>query len=186
MHAQVLKVDVGGLPIAWLTWEEAVTDMAQEKPLWSMGTVIATIRGGYNLSGERTVIELPSIIATRDQSNIWTRDEPRRANRQVVVQRDRNTCMYCGTKVYGKNATLDHVHPKSRGGSDAYTNILLACSPCNRKKSNRTPSEAGMPMLGVPYAPNPAARLILSGRRVLADQMDYLQVYANVPKERQH
>jgi hypothetical protein len=57
---------------------------------------------------------------------------------------------------------------------------VTACRTCNELKSNRTPEEAGMKLLYVPYAPNRYEGMILANRHILADQMDYL--LAHVPK----
>ena len=60
-----------------------------------------------------------------------------------VLERDGHTCQYCG----GKAATIDHVMPKSRGGTNSPGNLCAACTRCNSKKGDRTPEEAGMPLL---------------------------------------
>jgi 5-methylcytosine-specific restriction endonuclease McrA len=62
-------------------------------------------------------------------------------NRREVLRRDIHTCQYCGSK---HNLTLDHVFPRSRGGTHTWNNVVTACSTCNQFKSDRTPEEAGM------------------------------------------
>lgn len=74
-----------------------------------------------------------------------------RVNRNRIYKRDGNQCVYCGSK---KELTLDHVIPKSRGGTNEWTNLVACCSKCNLKKGNRTPEEAKMPMKSKPYVPN--------------------------------
>ena len=65
-------------------------------------------------------------------------------SRENVFIRDNNTCQYCG-KVFGKAMlTIDHVMPKSRGGTWEWRNTATACKPCNNRKDNQTPQEAGM------------------------------------------
>ncbi|RDI30224.1 HNH endonuclease [Rhodococcus sp. AG1013] len=49
--------------------------------------------------------------------------------------------------------TVDHVFPRSRGGGDTYDNLVAACADCNGRKADRTPEEAGMPLLWIPRAP---------------------------------
>lgn len=73
-----------------------------------------------------------------------------RANRARIYKRDNHQCVYCGSN---KNLTLDHVMPKSRGGSNDWTNLVTSCFKCNLKKSNRTPEEAKMVMRHKPYTP---------------------------------
>ena len=61
--------------------------------------------------------------------------------RAFVLRRDNYTCVYCGTK---EKIGLDHIVPRSKGGSDTPDNLVAACFPCNRKKGARTPEQAGM------------------------------------------
>ena len=83
-------------------------------------------------------------------------------SRQNVFRRDRFTCQYCGQ---GSDLTLDHVVPKSRGGGDTWKNLVTACNPCNNRKGNRTPEEAGMELLTEPGEPN-YVHLVWAVRRV--------------------
>ena len=68
----------------------------------------------------------------------------------------------------------DHVKPISRGGSDTWNNVVSACKRCNHFKGNRTPEEAGLQLIAVPFSPTHAEYIFLSGRKILADQMDFL------------
>jgi hypothetical protein len=68
----------------------------------------------------------------------------------------------------------DHVTPFSRGGKDTWRNVVSACRRCNNAKASRTPEQAGMQLLAVPFTPTYAEYIFLKGRRVLADQMEYL------------
>jgi 5-methylcytosine-specific restriction endonuclease McrA len=77
--------------------------------------------------------------------------------------------------------TRDHIIPVSRGGINTWMNVVTACSSCNKVKDNRTPEEAHMPLIYVPYAPNRAEYLILQNRKILGDQMEFL--IKQVPKE---
>ncbi|PCC45845.1 hypothetical protein CIK64_14060 [Brevibacterium aurantiacum] len=70
-------------------------------------------------------------------------------SRRALAIRDRGRCGYCG----GLGDTMDHIMPKSRGGPASWTNAVLACRACNGRKADRTPEEAGMPLLVAPYAP---------------------------------
>lgn len=71
--------------------------------------------------------------------------------RRNVLRRDRNRCQYCGSP---DRLTLDHVLPRSRGGKDHWENLVTACMPCNNRKGNRTPEEAGMPLARQPFRPS--------------------------------
>jgi len=53
--------------------------------------------------------------------------------------------------------------------------VASACKACNHRKNNRTPAEWGVELIAVPYAPCYAEHLILCGKIILAEQMDFLQ-----------
>src|SRR3546814_6396365 len=67
------------------------------------------------------------------------------------------------------------VMPLSRGGRDIWENVVAACFHCNSRKGGRTPQQASMPLLAVPYRPSWVEHLILSNRNILADQMAFLK-----------
>ena len=92
---------------------------------------------------------LPTVIRLRQYIRIPYKEIP--LTRRNVLERDRHTCQYCNLK--GEHLTLDHVIPRSRGGGDAWENLVAACVRCNVKKGNRTPKEASMPLLCKPRKP---------------------------------
>lgn len=49
-----------------------------------------------------------------------------------------NFCFYCAEKLSRRQRTLDHLTPKSRGGTAALSNMVLACRSCNNAKSDMT------------------------------------------------
>ena len=71
--------------------------------------------------------------------------------RRNVLQRDGHICQYCGFA--GEPLSIDHVLPRSRGGGDVWENVTTACLPCNVRKGNRTPREAGMALRREPRRP---------------------------------
>ena len=75
----------------------------------------------------------------------------RRLSRREAFQRDRYRCQYCGLESH--DLTLDHVVPRYRGGKHEWTNVVSACSACNHRKGNRTPTEAGMHLRSTPAPP---------------------------------
>jgi len=74
-----------------------------------------------------------------------------KVNRARIYKRDGHKCVYCGSN---KNLTIDHVLPKSRGGTNRWTNLVTCCGSCNRKKGDKTPYEANMNMNSKPYEPS--------------------------------
>jgi 5-methylcytosine-specific restriction endonuclease McrA len=98
---------------------------------------------------------------------------PPLSNRELF-RRDRQICAYCGGEFSYFRLTRDHILPLSRGGRDGWMNVVTACRHCNGMKRNRTPEEAGIELLYAPYVPNKAEYLILTNRKILSDQMEFL------------
>ncbi|TQC50714.1 HNH endonuclease [Rhodococcus sp. WS4] len=80
-----------------------------------------------------------------------------------VFRRDRHRCGYCDDPVA---TTIDHVVPRSRGGPNTWADLVACCAPCNQRKADRTPEEAGMPLLWEPRAPRPIEK---AQRRIWRD-----------------
>lgn len=75
-------------------------------------------------------------------------------NRRNLFARDHNTCQYCGKRCPTSELSLDHVVPRSRGGRNAWDNIVCACVRCNVRKGGRLPQEAGMALIAAPKRPH--------------------------------
>ena len=93
---------------------------------------------------------LPSIIRLHHYVHIPYRNGVV-LNRQNIFKRDSNHCQYCGS---GRDLTLDHVHPRSRGGKSSWDNLVTACKSCNSRKGDATPEEAAMPLRQRPFKPS--------------------------------
>lgn len=175
---RLLKLSAGGLPVDWIDWQRAVCLYMDGKVLWEAGDQAIVIRGGFNRSsGRRTLFNMSPIIAVNDRSKIWETGGIFPLTRRRLYARDRGLCLYCGHHLSESSMTVDHVLPRAMRGRHAWENVVSACRPCNQRKGCRTPEEAQMALLAVPYAPNVAEMLILSGRHVLTDQMDYLEKF---------
>jgi 5-methylcytosine-specific restriction endonuclease McrA len=74
----------------------------------------------------------------------------RSVSRKSIMLRDRYTCQYCNSSLAPKLLTLDHVVPRSKGGAGTWENLVAACYVCNNRKADRTPAEAGMPLIRKP------------------------------------
>ncbi len=111
-------------------------------------------------------IRVPEVIVLK-VFNGFVRHEVR-FSRRNIFERDNNRCQYCGRRLPKSELTIDHVVPQSRGGGDTWTNLVLACVGCNVRKANRTPAEAGMPLIKEPVKPNWLPRL---GARIPSNQI---------------
>lgn len=84
-----------------------------------------------------------------------------RFNRRNVFARDGNRCQYCGQQFPMSELSLDHVVPRSRGGTTSWENIVCACVACNVRKGGRTPQEARMDLIRLPARPKRSPMLAL-------------------------
>ena len=107
-----------------------------------------------NTSWIRTVsfeIAVPKIIRLLfyeklPQSNV-------KFNRRNIFARDENKCQYCGRRFPTSELSLDHIVPKAYNGNTTWTNIVCACTDCNKKKGGRTPIQARMKLIRKPVKP---------------------------------
>ena len=178
---KVLKLSGQGLPQSWISLEEAVLCYAADQVRWEMGTEVAVFHGGHNaLTGVQSVIAVNSIIGTQGVSGINPFElSPSLANDKLFA-RDCNLCAYCGGHFHDEVLTREHIQPVSRGGADTWMNVVTACRSCNHRKGNRTPEQAGMPLLYAPHVPSLWEDFVLRNRRILSDQMEFLM--AHIPR----
>lgn len=177
----ILSLDIYGNPNEWVTVQDAVTKQAKNQVAWSLGENIFTLHGGKSrLTGEISELSTPSIIAVRSESKSkYVNRVPTLTNR-ALFRRDRNICAYCGKHFGVDDLTREHIIPRCQQGKDIWTNVVAACVKCNQRKDGRTPEQANMQLLYVPYVPSNAEHLILMNRNILHDQMEFLMQF--VPK----
>ena len=178
---EVLQLDVSGRPQSWISAKEAAVIYASDGVAWTLGDAFYVLRGGMQrCTGLQSRIEVHPIIAVRGAvpSRAW-RQAPALSNPKLF-SRDRLVCAYCGGHFHADDLTREHIVPTSRGGHDTWMNCITACRGCNGRKGNRLPEEAHMSLLYLPYVPSLHEDMILRGRRILADQMEFL--LASVPR----
>ncbi len=177
MMMRILKLDVAGRPVAWITREDGALLYCRAQVAWEAGTEEIVLRGGYSRrTGLRSVLRVSSIVATTslDQGMNEGASTPALTNPRLF-RRDGYLCLYCGAALPPGLLTRDHVIPLSAGGRDTWENVVSACRPCNHRKADHSLDDMGMRLLAVPYAPNRAEGLILENRRILTDQMEFLR-----------
>lgn len=77
-----------------------------------------------------------------------------RPTRRNIFKRDNHTCQYCGFHTKNvKNLTIDHVHPRCKGGDNGWTNLVTACFECNNKKGNKLVKECDLNLRCKPTKP---------------------------------
>jgi len=178
---QVLRTDAAGMPLDWISYKEAARCYHAGQVLYSCGNLLYDVHGGISsITGERSVISISSIIATPSETQSKFHNLPGYTpplTNKTLFSRDGMMCMYCG-KSFGKiDLSRDHVTPVSQNGVDVWTNVVTACKRCNNFKAGRTPEQAGMQLVAVPFKPTHAEYIYLRGRRILADQMEFLKAH---------
>jgi 5-methylcytosine-specific restriction endonuclease McrA len=134
---------------------------------------------GRFVHSERLTMPRPAVIRLVRFIHV-----PRRFRRQVtntfLFARDRYRCQYCGRTAAElrprESLTRDHLIPMSRGGTNDWTNVVTACSPCNTRKGNRMPEEIGMHPLSAPVEPH-FVHLSWAVRRLTPTQSKYIKLF---------
>jgi 5-methylcytosine-specific restriction endonuclease McrA len=178
---RILIVDSHGQPVRWAALTRAARYYASGKVVTDLGDNLFSMNGGFQeLSGERSEFVTSSIVMIRGRHRIPLGHAHVGLTKHRLFVRDRHVCAYCGGHFAEADLTVEHIVPVSRGGRHEWTNVVTACRSCNTRKGNRRPEEAHMPLIYVPYAVCRNEGFILSNRRILADQMAFLQ--ASLPK----
>ena len=173
---RILRLNVAGQPVDWVSWQDAVCLYAREIVVWTLGDPVLRIRGGHSrVDGLRSGLDVHSIIACDGRVVPPLKGVPPLTN-EALFRRDLNVCLYCGGTFSDGELTRDHVVPGSRGGRDSWDDVVAACKRCNHHKGNRLLQECGMELLALPYVPNFAEYLALTNSgRILGDQMNFLK-----------
>ncbi|MGI9307813.1 MAG: HNH endonuclease [Gammaproteobacteria bacterium] len=172
------------MPLEWIDYRDAVRLYHTEQVAYTCGQPLFKVFGGYNaLTGNRSIIEVNSIIATNGRYTGFAEERNNYIpplNNKTLFRRDANVCMYCAIRFMTRDLTRDHIRPISQGGDDTWVNVVTACRRCNNHKGGRTPEQAHMELIAVPFVPTYAEYIYLKGRRVLVDQMEFL--LAHIPR----
>ena len=182
---RVLSLDSNGRILDWISWQDATCLYVRDAVAWTLGDSCLTIRGGTcRETGSQSLIRLHPIVASRGHARPGLLEPAPALTNLALFARDRHVCLYCGDHFHRSELTRDHVLPLSRGGRDCWENVVSACLDCNVRKGGRTPQQARMPLLAIPYRPSWVEHLILSNRNILADQMEFL--VGHLPRNRRH
>ncbi|MBN3032659.1 MAG: HNH endonuclease [Candidatus Saganbacteria bacterium] len=148
MKKKVLVLNATHLPINITSWERAML-------LLYKGKAAGVKYNGHLINGR---YRLPEIIRLVNYVPVPYHEVV--LSRKNIFLRDNHTCQYCGRT--NTELTLDHVVPKSRGGEESWSNLVVCCPRCNSKKGDRTLEEAGLKLIGTPYRPPSALYLQLT------------------------
>lgn len=144
---KVLVLNASYEPLNITSWRRAVVLLLKEK----------AEQVEHNGKVLYASFPLPTVIRLRHYVQVPYKDIP--LTRRNVLHRDSHTCQYCG---YKDDLTIDHIIPRSKGGGDAWENVITACVRCNIKKGNRSPKEAGMQLSSMPRRPHSSLHFEIS------------------------
>ncbi len=157
-------------PLQVVPWRKAVRLLFQDK----VEVVAEYERQIHSVS---LVIKLPAVLRLLHYVKVKPQHNRVRFSRANIYARDSYTCQYCSKRLTSSQLTYDHVLPVARGGQKTWENIVTCCTPCNRKKGDRTPEEAGMKLRRKPKAPSGfphKIRFQLQHRRTPESWKDYI------------
>ncbi len=122
---------------------------------------------------ERLELALPSVVRLRYYVHVKFQSRTG-VNRKAIFARDGYRCQYCG----GVAENIDHIIPRSRGGTHSWNNVVASCRKCNSRKENKTPEEAGMRLRRRPGTPHRFALIGASYGRIYPEWEQYFRAAA--------
>lgn len=163
---RVLLLNADYSPLDIISWRRAmVMYHGFDTPVY----IIEHYKGRYIRDSAGRSHALPAVIALKNYKKV---EHKATYNKINVYYRDKFKCQYCGQRLPRTDLTVDHIIPRSRwkamgnkGSSSCFENIVTACFPCNSKKKDRTPQEAGMVILN---APTPVTRRQVLHNKIIA------------------
>jgi 5-methylcytosine-specific restriction endonuclease McrA len=127
--------------------------------------------GEWDLRSATRTVQRPVVIRLVTYVRIPRDTHRRKITRRAVFARDGWACQYCGSR---SNLTVDHVIPKSKGGPSSWDNIVASCAPCNRRKGDALPRQAGMRLLKQPRMPHATVFIHVSSPTIPSAWHQYL------------
>lgn len=131
---------------------------------WADWSLLKPKEGEDVLRATTAIFKIPEIIRLENYSKVPYRQV--KLSRRAIYNRDQNTCQYCGMKLDPSDWSIDHIVPKCEGGKTEWTNCVLSCTKCNRKKGCRSLKASGLKLLKKPVMPEYD---ILQGRTIRID-----------------
>lgn len=118
---------------------------------WADWAKLVPLDGEHFIQSVTFRIRVPEVITLTEYDRVPTNSVT--FSRRNIYKRDHYTCQYCHKQLGSEDLTIDHVLPRSRGGTSTWENCVLACLECNKRKADKTPSEAHMPLRKDPVRP---------------------------------
>jgi 5-methylcytosine-specific restriction endonuclease McrA len=142
-------------PLKVVPWRKAVT-------LWCQGKVEIISVYDREIRSVSISFKLPSVIRLLRYVRMKRRFDYVPFSRANIYARDEYSCQYCGQTLPAGDLTFDHVVPVAQGGRKDWENIVTCCIPCNRRKGDLLPEQAGLHLVRRPRRPPSLPHLTLS------------------------
>jgi len=97
-------------------------------------------------------------------------------NRRAVFARDGHRCQYCGATA----ENIDHVVPRSKGGTHSWENVVASCRPCNMRKEDHLLADTALTLRRSPAPPRPGSWVLVANGIVHPDWEPYLGATASL------
>ena len=153
------KANSLALDIDYNLLDNGEPDLSEPKSMipvsWSDWINLPIRSWDFTISSPSMTIRVPTVIISANYTKMPMKHFKGKPSKDAIYNRDKGTCQYTGKKIDRHHATVDHVVPRSRGGEDTWTNLVLCSKEVNTKKGNSLNSEAGLQLLKVPLAPQP-------------------------------
>lgn len=142
MNRRVLVLNADYSPISVCTVERAFLLNFLDK------AELITSANGFKLHSVSKTFDMPAVIKLKRYVNVPYKGV--NLTRQNIFKRDNHTCQYCGNT---RDLTLDHVVPRSKGGSSTWNNLVTACKKCNTTKGDNSLEKVGIKLREKPFKP---------------------------------
>lgn len=163
-NSRCLVLNADYSPLGIINWKRAITWLSRlDNDNHAYVDILDFYKDDYIQGTNNKKYPIPAVIKTSRYFRIH--DQRVSFSRKNLFIRDNYTCQYCGVRQDMNNLTYDHVIPKSswdnRSGSPTnWTNIVTACTTCNRRKGNKTPKQAHMPLMSLPIIPKKSSKYL--------------------------
>ena len=179
--SDTLILDTQGFPVAFVSWKRAVCLYFQDR------AVVVSEDAERILRSPSFEMGLPRVVKLRNHISRKLRLKVPMTRRNIAI-RDNSSCQYCGVLLETPEYTIDHVVPRTRGGKSEWTNLVLACVQCNKRKSDSLLREVGLVPRQKPIEPNqfdPRFNFRLHVKVLRPEWKDYAAyIYWNVELEK--
>ena len=144
MRKKTLVLNGAYYPINVIGWKEAMAHY------FDPDTTVLSFYNDESVKSVSTSFAIPAVIVV---NNTNFKNRVMKFSAKKLFIRDQHLCSYCGKRLPSDKLNIDHIIPRSHGGITSWLNCASSCFPCNFKKKNRTPEQAGMPLLITPSIP---------------------------------